>query len=82
MAKAPKTGSLPKEIDPAYQLWSRGDVLRARQEAKRVLAGNPEGDVRELAQRLLDDTRAEPGSLRAGAAGIAVVVVVLALLFH
>ncbi len=80
MAKPQKAATLPKEIAPAYQLWTRGDVAAARKEAKRVLAGDPEGEAAALARRLLDDTRAEPGALRAGVASLTVAAVVLVLL--
>ncbi len=48
--------TLPREVEPAYQLWTHGDVLRARQEAKRLLAQNPSSEAKALAERLLRDT--------------------------
>jgi hypothetical protein len=70
-----------KELDLAYQLWSKGDISRARQEAKRVLAQNPEGETLARAQRLLADTGPDPRALQAGAGGAAFVLVILLLLF-
>ncbi len=81
MAKSKPAGALPKEIETAYHLWAKGDVSRARQEARRVLAGNPEGEARTRAERLLADTGPDPKQLMAGAGGAAFVLVILLMLF-
>ncbi len=85
MAKKQPEGTLPKEIEPAYQLWARGNVRGARQEAKRILAkpageANPEAQV--LAQRILTDTSPDARTLQVGIGGVVFVAVILFLLFH
>ena len=83
MAKSKPAGTLPKEIEPAYQLWTRGNVRGARQEAKRVLATKPaDPEVAALAQRVLDDTRVDARTLQVGVGGVVFVAVILFLLFR
>ncbi|MHB8420531.1 MAG: hypothetical protein ACYDCL_20855 [Myxococcales bacterium] len=75
--------SKPKELDLAYQLWAKGDVARARQEAKRLLAAQPppEAEAREQAERLLRDTAPDPRALMTAAGAAAFVTVILLVLF-
>jgi hypothetical protein len=85
MAKKQPEGALPKEIEPAYRLWARGNYRGARKEARRILAKseaetNPE--ARALAQRILTDTAPDPMAIRAGVGGVVFVGVILFLLFH
>jgi hypothetical protein len=83
MAKSKPTGTLPKDVEAAYQLWTRGDYRAARKEARRVLAANPtDEEVRSRAQRVLSDTAPETRALQVGVGGIVFVVVILLLLFH
>jgi uncharacterized protein HemY len=83
MAKSKPEGTLPKEIQPAYQLWTRGDMRGARKEARRVLAGNPaDSEVQALAKRVLADTAPDPRAVQAGVGGLVFVAVILFLLFR
>lgn len=81
MAKSKPTNAPTKELELAYQLWGKGDVSRARQEAKRVLAAKPEAEAKARAERLLADTAPDPRALMAGAGSAAFVLVILLLLF-
>ncbi|MHB1846753.1 MAG: molecular chaperone DnaJ [Deltaproteobacteria bacterium] len=73
-------GAVPSEVQPAYALWSRGDVLRARQEARRVLAAGPSPEARQLAERLLRDTAPDQKIWMTAVGALVVVAVVLILL--
>ncbi|HUB06558.1 MAG TPA: hypothetical protein VMB50_06140 [Myxococcales bacterium] len=81
MAKSKPASTLPKDLELAYQLWAKGDVRRAREEAKRFLAAKPEGEARERAERLLADTGPDPKQLMTGAGAAAFVLVILLLLY-
>jgi hypothetical protein len=76
-----KEDNVESELQVAYRLWSRGDLTRARAEARRVLAGSPTEPVRERAQRLLRDTAPDPRALMAGVGAIVLVSVILLLIF-
>ncbi len=83
MAKSKAEGTLPKEIQPAYQLWARGDLRSARKEARRVLATKPaDAEVEALAARVIADTAPDPRALQAGVGGLVAVAVILFLLFR
>jgi hypothetical protein len=83
MAKSKPAGTLPKENELAYQLWTRGDVRGARKEARRVLAGNPtDAEVQELAKRVLTETSVDARTLQVGVGGIVFVAVIFFLLFR
>jgi hypothetical protein len=83
MAKKHVVGTLPKEIEPAYKLWARGNVRGAKQEAKRVLAqADASAEAKELAQRVLADTKPDVRALQVGVGGVVFVGVILLLLFH
>jgi hypothetical protein len=55
-AKRAREGHAPSEVEAAFQLWRKGNVLGARRVARRILEAGPEGSDRAEAQELLKAT--------------------------
>jgi hypothetical protein len=83
VAKSKTEPGLPRELQPAYAFWTRGDLKSARSAARAILAATPppSEEVRAGAEQLLASTGLDATHLRVGFGSLLVLIVVLALTF-